>query len=140
MLSLLVFLLSACRAAVTETAPTPTAFPTFSYVAPTVAAPVLTVGAEEATASSTLTPDPDKIELGKSRYVALDCGSCHGTKGEGTAKGPALAGTKLTQDEFINMLRTGGKLGNDHLYSTNRLSDSGGKNLYLYVVSLGSSK
>ncbi len=136
-LSLLVLLLSACRAAVTETAPTPTAFPTFSYIAPTVAAPVLTVGAEEATASSTLTLDPDKIELGKSRYVALECGSCHGDDGKGTDKGPALAGTKLSQDEFINVLRTGGKLGNQHLYSTNRLSDAGGKNLYLYILSLG---
>jgi hypothetical protein len=43
----------------------------------------------------------------------------------------------VTQDQFIDFLRSGGTLGNAHLYSTNRLSDAGGKNLYLYVLSLG---
>lgn len=80
--------------------------------------------------------DPVAVERGKGRYEALECGSCHGVNGEGTDEGPALAGTELSQDEFITFLRTGGTIGNDHLYSTNRLSESGGRNLYIYVLSL----
>ncbi len=140
LLSLLALLLSACRAAPTQSAPTPTAFPTFNYVVPTVAPVVLTVVSQAATASSTAAPDPAKIDLGKGRYVALECGSCHGDAGQGTPKGSALAGTKLSQADFITYLRSGGKVGNSHLYSTNRLSETGAENLYLYVLSLGPSK
>jgi mono/diheme cytochrome c family protein len=139
---LLIVTLAACGpAAATPTSQaTLTAFPTFEFVQPTEAPQVVTVGAATATAGSRPAADPADIEAGKGRYVVLQCGSCHGDDGKGTDKGPALAGTKLSQDEFINMLRSGGKLGNSHLYSTNRLSDSGGKNVYLYVLSLGESK
>src|SRR5439155_15094656 len=119
--------------------PTLTAFPTFLFTAPTEAPSVVTVAFETATAGSAAV-DPSLIEAGKGRYVALQCGSCHGDDAKGTDKGPALVGTKLTQDEFVNVLRTGGKLGNAHLYSTNRLSDAGGKNIYLYVLSLSANK
>lgn len=132
--------LSACRPAQPATPQaTPTAFPTYGFVPPTEAPSIVTIAAETATAVSTQALDPDKVALGKSRYVALECGSCHGDQGQGTAKGSVLAGTKMTEDEFISFLRSGGKLGNDHLYSTNRLSDAGGKNLYLYVLSLTAS-
>jgi mono/diheme cytochrome c family protein len=133
----LILLISACgpAAAPPTTFPTVTPFPTFVFNPPTEAPQVVTVGAATATAGAAAV-DPSLIEAGKGRYVALQCGSCHGDDAKGTDKGPALAGTKLTQAEFVNMLRSGGKLGNAHLYSTNRLSDAGGKNIYLYVQSL----
>ena len=138
-ISLLILALTACSPGAPATqAPTLTPFPTFGYVQLTEAPVIVTVGLQTATASSTQALDPDKVALGKGRYEALQCGSCHGDQAQGTDKGSALAGTKLTEDQFIDFLRSGGKLGNDHLYSTNRLSDAGGKNLYLYVLSLGS--
>ena len=140
---LFLLLLTACgsgaKSATAVPQVTPTAFPTYQFVAPTEAPIVLTVVAETATVSGNVALDPEKVDLGKGRYTALDCGSCHGDKAQGTDKGSALVGTKLTQDQFIDFLRTGGKLGNAHLYATNRLSDAGGKNLYLYIVSLSSS-
>lgn len=134
----LIGLLAACSSAGASTAgPTLTPFPTYIYVQPTSAI-VVTAAATAAVGAATL--DPALVSQGQGRYVALDCGSCHGNAGQGTAKGPALAGTKLTQDQFVDMLRTGGKLGNAHLFSTDRLSDAGSKNLYLYVLSLAASK
>src|SRR6266851_1807965 len=120
--------------------PTVTPFPTYGYVPPTEAPIVVTMGEATATAGSSQALDPQAIEAGKGRYVFLQCGSCHGDDAKGTDKGPALVGTKLTQDEFVNILRTGGKLGNAHLFSTNRLSDAGGKNLYVYILSLSATK
>src|SRR5262245_49569744 len=137
MISLLVAVLTACRPAATQVPQsTATDFPTFSFVQPTEAPSVVTIGAETATARGNQTLNPDQVALGKGRYEALACGSCHGDQGQGTDKGSKLAGTTLTEDQFISFLRSGGKLGNEHLYSTNRLSDAGGHNLYLYIISL----
>ena len=138
----LAFILAACGAANSTATPLPTVtpFPTYGYIPPTEAPAVVTVGEATATAGSSQALDPQAIEAGKGRYVALQCGSCHGDNAKGTDKGPVLVGTKLTQDEFVNVLRTGGKLGNAHLYSTNRLSDAGGKNLYVYILSLSATK
>ncbi len=137
----LIGLLAACRpAAPTVESVTLTPFPTFHYVQPTDALPATALATSVATLSATVSGsaalDPQLVEQGKGRYVALNCGSCHGDAGQGTATGPVLAGTKLSQDKFVDMLRTGGKLGNAHLYSVDRLSDPSSKNLYLYVLSL----
>jgi mono/diheme cytochrome c family protein len=69
----------------------------------------------------------------------LECGKCHGANGEGAADGPALIGLTLDEEDFISFLHSGGKLGSEHQYSTNRLSDSGGRNLSHYLLSLGSA-
>lgn len=138
-LCLLMVILTACGANGQPTptpASTPTSFPTYSFVQPTEAPIIVTIGAETATASVKTALDPDKVAQGKARYDALKCGDCHGDHGQGTDKGSVLIGTKLTEDQFIDFLRTGGKLGNDHLYSTNRLSDASGKNIYEYILSL----
>lgn len=117
--------------------PTSTPIPTFQYVAPTVDPALATAaaarqgGTEEAGAL-----DPVIVQRGRDAYVRLECGSCHGENGEGTEAGSALAGTTLSEDDFITYLRTGGDVGNDHLFASNRLSDSGGRNLYAYVLSL----
>jgi mono/diheme cytochrome c family protein len=138
-ISLLIIAVSACGpASPTQVLPTPTPFPTFQYVPRTEAPSVLTIGAATNAAGGTAVLNPENVEAGKASYVRLQCGSCHGDDGKGTTQGPALAGTKLSETDFIGMLRTGGKLGNAHLFSTNRLSDAGGKNLYLYIRSLSS--
>lgn len=141
---LLIFtvLLAACAPASNEPASTPlpsvTPLPTFAFVQPTEPPSVVTVGAATATSVAAVNEalDPVKVERGKGRYEVLECGTCHGMNGEGTENGSALAGTALSEEAFIDWLRTGGTLGNDHLYSTDRLSDSGGRNLYIYILSL----
>ena len=80
--------------------------------------------------------DPERVERGRDRYVALECATCHGENGEGTEENTALVGLELSEDEFVSFMRSGGSLGAEHQYSTNRLSDSGGKNLYQYLLSL----
>jgi mono/diheme cytochrome c family protein len=118
------------------------AFPTFAFSQPTEAPAVATAAAGTAIArqtseAQTVSLDPEAVERGKGRWDALECASCHGENGEGTDDGSALAGTTLTEREFVDFLRTGGTIGNDHLYSTNRLSTGGVANLYQYVLSLG---
>jgi mono/diheme cytochrome c family protein len=138
-------MLAACGAnAATRTPlPTVTAIPTFAYVSPTEAPEIQTAVAATALAASTAaqttpTPDAGRIALGSRVYTMLECGGCHGEKGAGVAgKGAALVPLTLTEGEFITVLRTGGSVGNDHLFASNRLSTTGGKALYLYVVSLG---
>lgn len=135
----LLAVVTACnRAESTPATPAATAtlFPTYQYIAPTEPPAIQTAAAATAAAQSTPQLDPDRVARGRDRYAALECGKCHGDQGEGTQDGSALAGTKLSEQQFIDMLRSGGKLGNDHLYSTNRLSDTGGRNIYLYVLSL----
>lgn len=144
LISILILILPACgsKSAPTPAAieATPTLFPTYNFVQPTEV-PFAVTGAATAQAdTSAQTLDPEKVALGKGRYEALDCGSCHGADAKGTDKGKALVPTKLTEDQFIDFLRSGGKLGNDHLYSTNRLSETGGKNLYLYILSLSAGQ
>jgi mono/diheme cytochrome c family protein len=122
---------------------TPFVFPTYAFNQPTEAPAIATAAAGTATAraaaqeAETVSLDPTAVVRGKDRWDTLECGSCHGENGEGTDNGSALAGTTLTEREFVDFLRTGGTIGNDHLYSTNRLSTGGVANLYQYVLSLG---
>src|SRR5215471_19492106 len=83
--------------------PTVTQIPTYGYIPPTEAPIVVTMGEATATAGNSQALDPQAIEAGKGRYAALQCGSCHGDDAKGTANGPALVGTKLSQDEFVNV-------------------------------------
>jgi mono/diheme cytochrome c family protein len=125
----------------TETA-TPFVFPTYAFNPPTEAPQIATAAAATAAAraaaaaAAAVALDPVAVERGKGRWEVLECGSCHGANGEGTDDGPALAGVELEEEAFINYLRTGGTLGNDHLYATNRLSEGGIRNLYQYILSL----
>lgn len=123
----------------TEVSSAPTAtsnvivIPTYEYVQPTAASSVATAAAATAEVVS-----EETIERGRGRYVALDCGSCHGENGEGTEQGSPLLDFAMTEDEFISFMRSGGSLGASHQFATNRLSASGGANLYRYLVSLAS--
>lgn len=121
--------------------PTRTQIPTFAYVSPTPVAQVVTAVAtrppssatEEAAGTTAL--DPTAVERGLGRYTALECASCHGENGAG-GDAPALVGITMSQDDFLTYMRNGGPLGTAHQYQSNRLSDGGAANLYIYLKSL----
>lgn len=113
--------------------------PTFAFVAPTVAPQIATaVVTATAAAPTAIALEPTAVARGLDRYVALGCVECHGEAGRGVdgVEGGALNNLELTLEEFITFMRSGGTVGVSHQYSTNRLSDSGGRNLYLYLMSL----
>lgn len=91
------------------------------------------------TASQTQTTAANAPDLarGALAYEKNKCADCHGAQGEGVAdKGNAIAGTALTLSEFENKLRTGGGLGNSHIFGPSAVSRTGMEILYLYVQSL----
>jgi cytochrome c5 len=98
-------------------------------------------GKETPAETPTLAGEEDKlIARGRSSYEKLECGGCHGENAEGVPdKGSKLAGTALTEAEFRDILRTGekGELGNEHLYGTSAISESGIGALYAFLQSLG---
>ncbi len=123
---------------------TTTPFPTFEFVAPTNP-PVFNQSAEETEEadSAEMDEETETIELderavsrGLGRYEALACAECHGEAGVGVDGENALIGYSATEDEFITFMRTGGDIGNDHQFSTDRLSQNGATNLYQYLLSL----
>jgi len=112
-----------------------TAPATHVWKQPTSIIEVKDTPAEMATPSA----DDKLIARGQGSYEKLECGTCHGEKAEGLPdKGSALAGTELTEAEFKDVLRTGGhgELGNEHLYGTSAISESGIGALYVYLQSL----
>lgn len=123
---------------------TPTPFPTFAVSRPTEAPQVATAAAAAAAASATAAAadqiilDPERVERGRDRYTVLECAACHGDTGEGTDDGPSLIGYSAPEAEFIDFMRTGGAMGLDHRFPTERLSNNGIGNLYQYVISLSS--
>lgn len=128
----------------TDAPPTHTPFPTFAFVEPTKAPVFDQTGADsdaseasaDEAAADAITLDPKKVERGLGRYQALECGSCHGAEGEGTDRAGGLQDFAMSEDDFITFVRSGGELGTEHQYSTDRLSNSGSRNLYQYLVSL----
>lgn len=113
----------------------PTAFPTFAFVQPTEAPSVLTAAANRA-ASAESTADSEVLARGMDRYVALECGSCHGDDGSGTDEGGSLLDYAASEEVFTDFMRTGGDIGNTHLFPAATLSNNGIVNLYQYVISL----
>lgn len=78
------------------------------------------------------------LSRGEAAYTKNKCGDCHGAKGEGVAdKGNAIAGTTLSLEEFDKVLRTGGGLGNTHIFGRSAVSPSGMEALYAYVQAFG---
>jgi mono/diheme cytochrome c family protein len=77
------------------------------------------------------------LERGARSYDKNKCADCHGAQGEGVAgKGKAIAGTSLSAGEFDRILRTGGGLGNSHIFGPSAVSPTGMGALYAYVQSL----
>lgn len=105
--------------------------PTVEFKQPTT---IITVAA---TATPTPAETPD-LGRGKWLYENKGCAVCHGAQGEGVeGKAKGLAGTQLSEQEFTDILRTGGagKLGNEHLYGPQAISPSGMRALFAYIKS-----
>lgn len=85
----------------------------------------------QSTGASTGT-SPTPSSQGRSAYISVGCGACHGQNGQGTDVGPALAGH--TEEVVIRQVRT--PLGEMPAYSQDRLSDEDLKGIAAYVVSL----
>jgi len=64
------------------------------------------------------------------------CAECHGEGAAGTDQASALVGLTLSEDEFEDLLRTGGELGPDHLFGSTKISPDGLKAVYAYLTSL----
>ena len=103
------------------------------------AAPGSTVLTQTVVLTQTGAVDAATLERGASIYAKRKCGDCHGAQGEGVPdKGSAVAGTKLTDPEFDNIMRTGdnGKLGPEHLYGPSAISPGGMEALHAWLQSL----
>ncbi len=136
---MLVLLIAACGSSQKATPmPTVTPVPSYVYTVPTAVAAISTVAAATpALTQESVAVDPTDIAHGENRYTALGCDSCHGADGKGNGdKGPALVPMTLDETDFMTVLRTGGKLGNAHLFASNRLSDDFAHYLYEYLKSL----
>ena len=141
---MVIALVAACSSAQPAETATPTAtpspFPTFAFVqyttVPEVAAAATEAAATEA-AGGGFELDPVKVERGEGRWDALECAACHGAAGEGTDDGPPLTDYSANEADFVDFLRTGGGMGNDHRFPAENLSNSGISNLYHFVRSLG---
>ncbi len=73
------------------------------------------------------------LEAGQ-RVYANRCAECHGANRQGTAEGRALTTLDMTADEFLRLLRTGGELGNDHLFGPTKISNPGIESLFAYLT------
>jgi mono/diheme cytochrome c family protein len=138
-------ILSACGSSSSKSPKaTSTTLPLFQEVqTPTVPSVFATIAATEtASETSASTLNPTAVARGASSWDRLGCGTCHGANGEGGAgeidgtPAPSLQNLTLTEAQFIDWMRSGGTVGSKHQFSTDRLSDSGGKNLDQYLLSL----
>ena len=129
-----------------EPRPTNSPLPQFEEVVPPTEPPELATAAAatiQAREEAEMEPNPTAVARGQTSWERLECATCHGTNGEGGAgeingvAAPPLVDLALTEAAFIDWMRSGGSLGSAHQYSTDRLSDSGGRNLYQYILSLG---
>ena len=78
--------------------------------------------------------EPD-LAMGEFAY-GNRCAECHGESAEGTDQGSSLVGLTLSEDEFEDLIRTGGELGPDHLFGSTKISPDGLKAVYAYLTSL----
>lgn len=99
-------------------------------------------GTTVTTTEEVATPEPadeatEDLARGERVYTNRGCAECHGAEGEGVAdKGAAVAGTALSEEEFTDLMRTGGDIGPDHLYGPNAISPSGMTAMYAWLKSL----
>ena len=64
------------------------------------------------------------------------CAECHGAGAAGTDQASSLVGLTLSEDEFEDLIRTGGELGPDHLFGSTKISPDGLRTVYAYLTSL----
>lgn len=81
--------------------------------------------------------DESEPDLSSGEFVYGNrCAECHGAGATGTEDGAALVGLTLSEDEFEDLLRTGGALGPEHLFGSTKISPDGLNALYAYLASL----
>lgn len=76
---------------------------------------------------------PD-LALGERVYTNR-CAECHGAQGEGDSAS-AVAGLTMEKADFVDLLRTGGDLGPDHLFGTRAVSENGLNAMFAYLQTL----
>ncbi|MFN8487827.1 MAG: hypothetical protein U0350_09565 [Caldilineaceae bacterium] len=88
--------------------------------------------------TTTTSASADDLARGNRSYTKNKCADCHGDKGEVVAgkTTKAIGGTTLTLDQFDQFLRTGGGLGDTHIFGPGAISPGGMQALYAYVKSL----
>ncbi len=64
------------------------------------------------------------------------CAECHGEGAAGTDQASSLVGLSLSEDDFEDLIRTGGDLGPDHLFGSTKISPDGLSAVYAYLTSL----
>ena len=64
------------------------------------------------------------------------CAECHGEGATGTDQASSLVGLTLSEDEFEDLIRTGGELGPDHLFGSTKISPDGLSAVFAYLTSL----
>lgn len=64
------------------------------------------------------------------------CAECHGEGAAGTDQASSLVGLTLSEDEFEDLIRTGGELGPDHLFGSTKISPDGLRAVFAYLTSL----
>ncbi len=114
-----------------RTAPT---MPVAQFAA--VAADVDLTKVAESEAAGTPEPDEPDMALGADAYARL-CADCHGDVGQGVAdKGETVVGMELDAAAFLDLVRTGGDYGNEHIFAPIKISDDGITALFAYVQTL----
>lgn len=83
------------------------------------------------------TADSAALDTGQRLYANL-CAECHGPALEGTDQAGALTALEMTAGELAVFLRTGGGLGNFHLFGTGKVSNPGIESLFTYLESMQS--
>lgn len=147
-LVMMLVVLAACQPQATAIPlPTSTPLAVFEYQLPTPLPEDKVATAAAATAAAggqgAVTLDLEAVARGANSWERLECGSCHGAQGEGGAgsvgdkTAPPLTDLGMSQSEFLDWMRTGGTMGNAHLFSADRLSDGGSRDLYQFMLSLG---
>ena len=81
--------------------------------------------------------DEEEPDIANGEFVYGNrCAECHGEGAAGTDQAASLVGLTLSEDEFEDLIRTGGELGPDHLFGSTKISPDGLSAVYAYLTSL----
>ena len=81
--------------------------------------------------------DEEEPDIAAGEFVYGNrCAECHGEGAAGTEQATSLVGLTLSEDEFEDLIRTGGELGPDHLFGSTKISPDGLSAVYAYLTSL----
>lgn len=64
------------------------------------------------------------------------CAECYGEDAAGTDQASSLVGLTLSEDDFEDLIRTGGELGPDRLFGSTKISPDVLSAVFAYLTSL----